>query len=231
MTEEGLTLKKFEFNEKEGVLCDRQEIGGMKMNKKVIAIVGSYRKGGITDQTVDAILKAVQQKGGQVEKISLTEKRIEFCTNCRKCAADDPEKRRGKCIFNDDMEEILSKIDEASGLVFASPVNFGNITAIMKRFIERLIVYAYWPWTGKFPKRRIKERDKKAILVTSSAAPAFIGRVLMPCALKTMKEPVGLAGAKVIKTIYSGLVCIEEKQKLNKKQLKSAESAGASLFT
>ena len=39
-----------------------------------------------------------------------------------------------------------------------------------------------------------------------------------------------LTGAKVIKTIYSGLVCLEEKQKLNKKQLKLAESVGGSLL-
>ncbi len=200
------------------------------MSKKIIAIVGSYRKSGITDQTVDVILEAVRQKGGQAEKIFLPDKHIEFCTNCRKCTADNLEKRRGKCIFKDDMEEILSKIDEASGLVFASPVNFGDMTAIMKRFIERLVAYSYWPWTEKFPKPRINERNKKAILVTSSAAPAFIGKTLMPCVLKTMKQPAELVGAKVVKTIYSGLVCLEERQKLNKKQLKLAESAAGCLF-
>ncbi|MFC1577363.1 flavodoxin family protein, partial [Candidatus Omnitrophota bacterium] len=112
-----------------------------------------------------------------------------------------------------------------------SPVNFGGITAIMKRFIERLIVYEYWPWTGKFPRPRIKERNKKTILLTSGAAPAFIGKILMPGALKMMKEPAEITGSKVVKTIYSGLVCLEEKQKLNKKQLRSAQSAAGCLLT
>ncbi len=127
------------------------------------------------------------------------------------------------------MEEILSKIDAADGLVLASPINFGNIIAIMKRFIERLIVYRYWPWTEKSPRQRIKRNSKRVVLVTSSVAPVFIGRILMPCALKTMKKSAELVGAKVVKTIHSGLICLDERQKLNKKQLKLAEPAGRPL--
>ena len=101
---------------------------------------------------------------------------------------------------------------------------------IMKRFIERLVVYYYWPWTEKSPKPRIKDRNKKAILITSSAAPAIIGRILMPCALKTMEGPAELTGAKVVKTVHIGSACLEERQKLNKKQLKLAGSLGNCLI-
>lgn len=40
-------------------------------------------------------------------------------------------------------------------------MNFGSVTAIMKRFIERLTVYAYWPWgLDQYVKRRNKNSIK-----------------------------------------------------------------------
>lgn len=55
------------------------------MGQNIIAIVGSYRRGGITDQTVQEILKAVRDRGGQTEIVDLRDTPIEFCTNCRRC--------------------------------------------------------------------------------------------------------------------------------------------------
>ena len=196
------------------------------MNKKIVGIIGSYRKGGITDQTIGIILDAARQKGAQTKKIYLTDKQIEFCTNCRICMEDGPEKKRGRCTFNDGMEELLVEIDSADGLVFGSPVNFGTVTAIMKRFVERLAVYGYWPWDKPAPELRIKESTKKAVLVTSSACPAFIGRFLKNSALNVMKKAAGAAGAKEIKMLYFGMVCLRQEQKLNNKQVRSAELAG-----
>lgn len=196
------------------------------MGKKIVAIIGTYRKGGITDQAVDAILEAARQKGAEAEKIYLTEKCINFCSNCRVCTEDDPQKKRGRCILNDDMAQLLDKIDAADGLVLASPINFSTVTAIMKRFVERLIVYTYWPWQRYIPKWRLKKKDKKAVVVTSSSSPAFIGRFLMPNALQVLKAAAETVGAKCVKSIYLGGVCLQEKQQLNKKQIGLAESAG-----
>lgn len=199
------------------------------MNKKIVAITGSYRKGGITDQAVDAILKTVSEKGAETHRIVLTEQGIEFCKNCRHCTADAPEKRRGKCVLEDNMERLLSLIDEAAGVVLAAPINFGDVTAIMKRFIERLVVYGYWPWGMKYPKNRIRKRDKKAVILTSSGAPAFIGRILMPSAAKAMKGAAEIIGARVVQSIHFGMVSMEEHQRLSPKQLKRAQAAARKL--
>ena len=61
----------------------------LSMSKKirVTAIVGTYRKGGIIDTAVDEILDSASQSGAEVKKIYLLDKHIEFCTNCRTCAA------------------------------------------------------------------------------------------------------------------------------------------------
>lgn len=189
------------------------------MAKKIIAIVASYRKTGITHQTVDVMLEEAKAQGCQVQKIDLLEKHIEFCTNCRQCTQNAPDLRRGNCVIKDDMAEILDKVDDADGLIMAGPINFGCSIALLKRFIERLVVYAYWPWEKNIPKGRITSNTKKAITVTSSACPGLIGRILMPSSSKTMKTACDIAGAKVVKKIHLGLVSDTSDKKLTSKQL------------
>lgn len=199
------------------------------MNKKIVAIVGSYRKNGITEQAVDAIFEMLSKNGAEIHKVVLLDRYIEFCKNCRHCTADDPSLRRGKCVSNDDLENVLALVDGADGIVLAAPINFGDVTAMMKRFIERLIVYGYWPWGMKYPQNRIRKRLKKAIVITSSGAPAFIGRILMPSAAKAMKGAAEVMGARVIRSIHFGAVSMEEHQRLSPKQVKMAQAAARKL--
>ena len=55
------------------------------MCKKVVGIVGSYRKGRVIDTAVTEILNGAESRGAETVKIYLTEKQIEFCNNCRSC--------------------------------------------------------------------------------------------------------------------------------------------------
>ena len=200
------------------------------MAVKVVGIVGSYRKGKTIDGAVSAILEGAKGKGAKTKKIYLLDKHIEFCTNCRHCTQAKAESRRGKCVHNDDMDDVLTEIDNADAVVLGSPVNFSTVTALMKRFIERLIPYGYWPWGEALaPVSRIAKADKKAVIVTSSACPAFIGRILMPGALGTLKKATKVIGAKVIKSLYFGPVAGREDSQLSEKALRKARKAGEEL--
>jgi multimeric flavodoxin WrbA len=198
------------------------------MPKTIVAIVGSYRKGGVVDAVVDEILRAAQDSGVQTSKIYLIDKHIEFCTNCRVCA-QNPGKVRGNCRHNDDMVPILDQVDFADGLVIASPVNFYNITAVTRRFMERLIVYGYWPWGTGAPKFRIAKSGKKAVIVTSSAAPAFIGKFFFIPAVTALRAIAQCFGAAVIAKLYFGMVAQQPDSTLNQKDLARAYNAGIKL--
>ena len=198
------------------------------MPKTIVAIVGSYRKGGVIDTVVDEILRAAQDSGVQTTKIYLIDKRIEFCTNCRACA-QNPGKVRGNCRHKDDLVEILDQVDFADGLILASPINFYNVTAVTRRFMERLIVYGYWPWGSGAPKFRIAKSNKKAVLVTSSAAPAFIGRFFFRSALGALKATAQCFGAEIIAKLYFGMVAQQPDAALNQKEIKRAYNAGIKL--
>jgi NAD(P)H-dependent FMN reductase len=198
------------------------------MSKTIVAIVGTYRKAGVIDTAVDEILKAAQAAGIQTSKICLIDKHIEFCTNCRTCT-QQPGLTRGTCPLNDDMAEILDQIDAADALVITSPINFFNVTAVTRKFLERLLVYAYWPWGSSIPKFRVAKSGKKAVLVTASAAPAFIGKIFFRQALGALKAIAQCLGAKVIARLYFGMVAQHPDSTLNKKDLVRAYSAGVKL--
>ena len=107
-------------------------------------------------------------------KIYLIDKHIEFCTNCRTCTQQEGS-QRGQCPIDDDMQGILQQIERSDAIVLASPMNFWTVTAVMKRFIERLVCFAYWPWGRHAPKIRKRRKTKRAVVVISSAAPLVVG--------------------------------------------------------
>jgi len=195
------------------------------VNKKVIAIVGTYRRGHIIDSAVDTLLDAASTGGAQTEKVLLLDKNIEFCKNCR-CCTQQAGNQRGECVQDDDMQQILDKIDTADTVVLACPVNFFSVTAIMKRFIERLLVYIYWPWGKAIPKIRQKQKNKKAVLVTASGCPEYLGRFLFPAVFKVLKGAADCLGARVVKKIYIGAIAMEQNQSLPDKYKKQLTNAG-----
>ena len=195
------------------------------MAKKIIAIVGTYRKGATIDTAVDELLRAARQQGAHTEKIFLLDKNIEFCTNCRNCAQKTGQKR-GECVIADDMKQILERIDSADGIILAAPVNWFNVTAIMRKFIERLLPYSFWPWGQAIPKYRIKKLTKKAVLITSSGAPSWLGRIFFHNTFFTLRTAAKCFGAKVIKILYFGPVALMEKEIISEKYRIKAYNAG-----
>ncbi len=194
---------------------------------KIVAIMGSYRRDGIVEQAVDAMLEGAAAEGAETEKIVLSEKNIEFCTNCRKCTGPRvAEMRRTDCIFDDDMNAVCDALDEAGGVILAAPINFFSVNALTKRFIERLLIYVYWPWEKPLPKPRVERLDKRAVVMTSSACPGWLGRWLMPNAASVMKGALKLVGAKVVRKLHFGMVCKEEHQRLSPGYVKKARAAG-----
>lgn len=180
---------------------------------KILAINGSYRENGITDQTVEALAKAVVAAGAEIETLLLRNYPIEFCLNCRACT-QQPGAAPGECVHQDGMLELIEKIEQADCFILAAPTNMGSVTAIFKRFMERLVVYAYWPWDMNGPQyRKVLAPKKKAILVSSCAAPAFLGRWFFGTN-KQLKITAKVIGAEIVGTLFTGMIAKEQQPKL-----------------
>ena len=166
---------------------------------RILAINGSYRNGGVTDQAVDRMLDRARELGADVEQIHLRDHPIEFCRNCRECMqqpGDDP----GKCVLGDGMSEIVARIESADGYILAAPTNFSSVTALFKRFSERLSVYGYWPWGKAAPTfRKAKLPKKPTVLISSCAAPGLLGRRVHSehdAAVRILREDVAGCGCR-----------------------------------
>jgi multimeric flavodoxin WrbA len=202
----------------------------MAMAKRIVAIIGTYRKGRVIDTAVGEVLRGAQDRGCETQAIYLLDKHIEFCMNCRTCTQEPNVGRRGKCVHDDDMDEILRAVDEADGLVLAAPTNFYNVNALTRRFIERLLPYAWWPWSARTgPKFRVAKPDKVAILVTSTAAPAFLARILIPGPRRALKIAARTVGARVVKALHFGLAAGTSEATLGEKERLRAYRVGERL--
>ncbi len=194
---------------------------------KVLALVGSYRKGGTIDSAVDEILAAANEAGAATGKMYLSDYHLEYCTNCRACTQKEGA-GFGRCVLDDDLEEILAEIAGADALVLASPVNVGTVTAVMKTFLERLVCCAYWPWGQPAPKMRDLSRSKRALLVISSAAPALMTRWFTGTA-GILRKGAAFLGARTIGTLYIGLAAGQPHQALSAGVRRKAVKLGKKL--
>ena len=197
------------------------------MAAKILGIVGSYRKNGVVDRLVGETLAAAEAAGAMTHKIYLADAHIEFCRNCRRCA-QDPGTEPGRCVITDDVAAILEEWKGCTGLVFGAPVNFYNLTALARKFMERLICFGYWPWGQGAPKWRSEKREKKAVLITATGMPSILGRLFTgsPRALRLTAKTMG---AEPIQTIFAGMIAQKESVELSGRLIRQARAAGRRL--
>jgi len=99
---------------------------------KILAVVGSPRPNGNTSYLTDEALGVAKRMGAQTEKILISERKLSPCYGHEECSSYDT------CVQKDDGSEILQKLTEADGLIFATPVYYYDVSAWMKIFIDRL---------------------------------------------------------------------------------------------
>ena len=185
----------------------------MNEQRKILAINGSYRAGGVTDQAVSDVLDDLKALDVDVEHIKLRDYPIEFCMNCRECM-QQPGDAPGRCVLNDGMAELVQKIENADGYVLAAPTNFSSVTALFKRFSERLAVYGYWPWGKPAPVfRKAKLPRKPAIIISSCAAPGILGKLTYGTN-RNLKIAAKTIGGRVVGSMVTGLVSQERAPEL-----------------
>jgi len=101
---------------------------------RVVAFNGSPRKEGNTYLLIQRVFEELGREGIKTEYVHFGGKPLRGCTACLKCV----EKRDRTCVLPDDgLNEYVAKMEQAEGIILASPVYFSNVTAEMKALIER----------------------------------------------------------------------------------------------
>jgi multimeric flavodoxin WrbA len=106
------------------------------MQMKIVGIVCSPRQGGNTEIVVEEALSAARERGAETELVLLADKQISPCDACGACSGD------GVCVIEDDMQEIYQQLENADGIIFGTPVYFGNVSAQAKAVMDR--TYAFY---------------------------------------------------------------------------------------
>lgn len=119
---------------------------------KVLGILGSPRKGGNTDLLLDKALEGTGGAGVEVEKVILNDLNFSSCQECGGCDES------GECTVEDDMQMIYRKLEEADGVILASPIFFGSLSAQTKMMIDR---FQCW-WVAKYVLKQPRAERKES---------------------------------------------------------------------
>ena len=110
---------------------------------KVLIINGSPRVNGNTTIAIREMAAVFKADGLDVETVQVGNKDIRGCIACGKCSD------MGKCVFDDIVNELAPKFEEADGLVIASPVYYASANATLIACLDRLFYSTHFDKTMK----------------------------------------------------------------------------------
>lgn len=99
---------------------------------KVLILNGSPRANGCTAAALDEMIRVFKEEGLETELIHVGNKDIRGCISCGSCG------KTGKCVFDDVVNEIAAKFEEADGLVVGSPVYYSSPNGTLLACLDRL---------------------------------------------------------------------------------------------
>ena len=101
---------------------------------KILVLNGSPRPNGNTAAMVNAFAEGARQSGHQVDVVSVCQKRIAGCLACEYCHTTG----HGRCIQQDDMQQVYPLLQEAEMIVLASPIYYHGFTGQLQCAINRI---------------------------------------------------------------------------------------------
>ena len=99
---------------------------------KVLIINGSPRANGNTTIAVNEMINVFEQEGIETECVRVGNKEVRGCIACNRCA------ELGRCVFDDVVNELAPKFEQADCLVIASPVYYASANATLIATLDRL---------------------------------------------------------------------------------------------
>ncbi len=103
---------------------------------KTLVVMGSRNPEGKTAEVAKAIVRGIEEGGGETETIFLPAMKIQLCQQCEQDGWGQC-RREGTCILKDDFAAVVEKVRAADMVVFGNPVYFGDLCESMAAFLGR----------------------------------------------------------------------------------------------
>ena len=149
---------------------------------KILALIGSPRKNGNCDILVNKIAEKID---GEKEILFLNELNLNYCNACQAC-------QKGDCIKDDDVRDIVAKIEDADLLIFSSPIYFRQMSAQAKTIIDRFYMIS------QNPERSLAGTKVIQVFTQANPSDAFDSYIK---SMETM--PFAFLGMELIETIIA----------------------------
>jgi len=134
------------------------------MEISVLAIAGSPRRHGNSEDLLDMVLESLSGNSGvTIEKLALSKLDIKPCRGCNTC------EKEGICVIKDDMKMLEEKIAGADVIILSSPIYCMGLCAQVKALIDRMQVFRSRRYVLKIPIVPPEKRGKKLGLFISTA--------------------------------------------------------------
>ena len=108
---------------------------------KVLLINGSPHAKGCTYTALENVAIGLHEFGIETEMIQVGHLDIRGCIACGSCA------KNGKCVFDDIVNEVAKKFEEADGIVVGSPVYYAGPNWTLVSFLTRLFYSSHFSKT------------------------------------------------------------------------------------
>lgn len=106
---------------------------------KVIAINGSPRTNGNTENAIKMVFAPLEEQGVETEIINIGKDKIHGCKSCGGCF----KSQDFRCAFSDDrLNDDIQKIKDADGIILATPVYYAGVNGTLKAYLDRLFYVA-----------------------------------------------------------------------------------------
>ena len=129
---------------------------------KILGISTSPREKGNSDLLLRQALEGAQSAGAEVEYLSIRQMKIAPCSECDSCY------KTGKCVIQDDYQEIYQKMLDADRIIFAGSIFFMSFGSIAKALIDRCQCL----WAAKYILKKLKKSvipdassDRRAMVI------------------------------------------------------------------
>jgi multimeric flavodoxin WrbA len=96
----------------------------------IVGICGSPRNGA-TEYVLKDALATLELKDLHTSFFTVRGKKIGFCRHCDHCL------KHKECIINDDMKILYGLLKQAKGIIIATPVYNGGVSAQIKALLDR----------------------------------------------------------------------------------------------
>ncbi len=128
----------------------------------ILGLNGRPRPDGNTAAMVSAFAEGAREGGHQVTVVPVCQKKIAGCMACEYCHT----KGEGKCVQQDDMQEVYPLLEAAEMVVLASPVYYHSFTGQLQCAINR--IYAL---------DKPKNLKKAALILSSGSDHVYCGAI------------------------------------------------------